>query len=105
MKTRLAVAMLLLALAVPADANAAHYVIEIKHMAFGPAPTHLKVGDTIEWKNLDIFRHSATARTGEFNVDLLPGAKAEVTLKKPGTINVFCRYHPTMKLRLDVASP
>lgn len=86
----------------PARVEAARYVVEIRNMSFGAAPQHLKVGDIIQWRNLDMFRHTATARTGNFDFDLPPGAQAEAALKKAGTVNVFCRYHPTMTLRLTV---
>jgi plastocyanin len=92
--------LLLWAATLPAEA--AHYVVEIRNMAFGPIPAHLKAGDTIIWKNDDIFRHTATAKAGNFDLDLAPGAQGEVTLTKPGALSVFCRYHPTMTLRLVV---
>lgn len=90
----------ILALALPAEA--AHHTIEIKNMAFGPAPAGLKVGDTIEWKNSDMFRHTATVRTGAFDLDIPPGGHAQAMLQKAGTLNIYCRYHPTMTLRLTV---
>lgn len=92
---------LLLVWATPHPAEAARYVVEIKNMAFGPVPRHLKVGDTILWRNIDMFRHTATAKPG-FDIDLAPGAQGEVTLKNPGTLNVICRYHPNMTVRLAV---
>ncbi len=93
---------LLLVWATPHPAEAARYVIEIKNMSFGPAPAHLKVGDVIAWKNNDMFRHTATARPGIFDLDLAPGAQGEVTLKNPGVLTVICRYHPNMTARLAV---
>jgi plastocyanin len=62
------------------------------------------VGDTLVWRNADILQHSATARNGAFDVDLPPGASGTVTLKSPGAIDVYCRYHPTMTIRLTVNS-
>lgn len=85
------------------QAEAARYVVEIKNMAFGPPPAHLMVGDVLQWKNSDIFRHSATAAGGAFDLDLEPGAHGDVTLKKAGTLAVHCRYHPNMTLTLTVA--
>lgn len=90
----------MLALAAPAEA--AHHTIDIKNMAFGLAPAGLKVGDTIEWKNSDMFRHTATARTGAFDLDIPPGGHAQATLQKAGILNIYCRFHPTMTLRLTV---
>lgn len=92
---------LLAGMSIPAEA--ARYTIAIENMAFGKAPASLQVGDTIVWQNKDIFRHSATARSGTFDVDLAPGKKGEVTLKQAGEVEVFCRYHPTMTLKLTVA--
>ena len=90
---------LLLVWAHPAEA--ARHVIEIRNMAFGPVPPHLKVGDTILWRNADMFRHTATAKPG-FDLDLAPGAQGEVALKNAGTLNEICRYHPNMRMRLAV---
>ena len=92
---------LLLVWATPHPAEAARYVLEIKNMAFGPVPQHLKLGDTILWQNKDMFRHTATAKP-DFDLDLAPGAEGEVTLKKSGVLNVICRYHPNMTVRLMV---
>ena len=103
MSFRLVSIVLLLASALPAGAEAAHYVVEIKDMKFDAAPAHLKVGDTVQWKNSDIFQHTATARTKAFDVKLPPNASATVALKQAGAIVVYCRYHPTMTLVLNVA--
>lgn len=93
---------LLLVWALPRPAEAARYVVEIKNMSFGPPPPNLRVGDKVQWKNDDIFRHSATAKRGNFDLDLAPGAQGEVTLNKAGVLTVICRYHPNMTMRLVV---
>lgn len=102
MKSLLAASGLLLASAVFADAGAATHTITIRDMRYGDAPATLAVGDTVIWKNEDIFQHTATDRAGAFDVKLPPGASASVTLTKAGRVQVFCRYHPGMVLRLDV---
>lgn len=86
-----------------ASAMAAQYTVDIKDMRFGKAPDHLKVGDSITWTNQDIVRHTATARTGAFDLTLDPGKSGSVVLKKPGRVDVYCRYHPDMKLQLNIA--
>lgn len=96
---------LLLASAVPDDAKAAHYVVEIRNMAFGLAPARLKIGDMIEWQNHDLFRHSATVRKSNVDLDLPPGGRGQAVMRKSGTFNVYCRFHPTMTLRLTVTKP
>ncbi|HEY4276306.1 MAG TPA: hypothetical protein VGM68_12530 [Rhizomicrobium sp.] len=93
---------LFLAWANPLPAEAARQVIEIRDMAFGKAPAGLKAGDTILWKNMDMFRHTATDRKGSFDLDLAPGAQGEITLRDPGVLEVICRYHPNMVLRLTI---
>jgi hypothetical protein len=44
------------------SAMAANYVIVVDKMTIGALPAELHVGDTITWKNNDLFRHTATAR-------------------------------------------
>jgi plastocyanin len=71
-------------------------------MKFGPVPSNLHVGDTIVWVNKDIFRHTATAANGSFNVILDPNKTATTTLRKAGTIPFTCIYHPGMRGVLHV---
>jgi plastocyanin len=82
---------------------AATIQISMENMAIAPAETSAKVGDTIEWVNKDILVHTATARNGDWDV-MMP-AKKTVTLflKKAGTIDYYCRFHPNMKATLTVA--
>jgi plastocyanin len=81
----------------------ATYAVTISNMAFGAAPATLRVGDSIEWVNADIFQHSATARDGGFDVELAPKAHALTVLTRPGRIQFYCRYHPGMTGALAVA--
>jgi plastocyanin len=69
----------------------------------GPAPEVLHVNDIVEWVNADIFQHTATAADGSFDVDLLAGAKGRTILKRVGVVDYFCRFHPGMQGRLEVA--
>jgi plastocyanin len=78
--------------------------VDIRNMAYGPAPSDLKVGDSVVWKNDDIFQHTATAADGSFDLDVKPGEEARATLTKAGQVEVYCRYHPGMKLTLNVAA-
>jgi plastocyanin len=80
-----------------------HSVV-IAKMAFGPAPRGLRVGDTIEWVNKDIFRHTATAKGGAFDLDLPANGRGRTLIRAPGQILVTCRYHPGMKMQLVVGS-
>jgi plastocyanin len=94
----------LLSSAPPAwSAGSRVHAIEIDKLAFGPAPKGLHVNDIVEWRNADIFQHTATATDGSFDTDLPPGAKGRTTLKRPGVVTYFCRFHPGMKGQLEVA--
>jgi plastocyanin len=86
----------------PAAAAPRTHVIVIEKMKFGAVPA-VKAGDTILWVNRDMFRHTATARNGAFNVDLAPGAKGKTVLRKGGEFAFICKYHPGMRGVLKVA--
>ena len=85
-----------------APARAATVQITMENLEISPAEASAKVGDTIEWINKDVFVHTATARDGDFDVSLPPKKSASFVLKKAGTINYYCRYHPNMNATLKV---
>jgi plastocyanin len=92
-----------LTLGISVSADAATIQISMENMAIAPAEMSAKVGDTIEWVNKDIFVHTATARNGDFDV-MMPAKKTvTLVLKKAGTIDYYCRFHPNMKATLTVA--
>jgi plastocyanin len=86
----------------PAMAAPRTHVVVIDAMKFGQVPADVRAGDRISWVNKDMFRHTATARDGSFNADLMPGARATVVVRKAGTIAITCRYHPGMSATLKV---
>jgi plastocyanin len=90
----------LIALVVPA--HAANVQITMENLEISPAEASAKVGDSIEWINKDVLAHTATARNGDFDVNLPPKKSASFVLKKPGTVEYYCRYHPNMKATLKV---
>jgi plastocyanin len=94
-------ALLFGAVAVPAQA--ANIQISTTDLVFAPAEVSAKVGDTIEWINKDVFAHTATARNGDFDVMMPPKKTVTSVLKKPGTIEYYCRFHPNMKAVLTIA--
>lgn len=85
----------------PAGAAAATYEITIAQMQFGTVPG-LHVGDVITWRNNDMFHHTATARDKSFDVDLPPKSERSMTVKQPGTVDFYCRFHPGMTGTLGV---
>ena len=95
------VAALMAGISIPAAA--ATLQITMDNLVISPAEASAKVGDTIEWINKDILAHTATARNGDW--DIAMPAKKTVTsvLKKAGTVEYYCRFHPNMKAKLTVA--
>ena len=94
-------ALLLGATVVPA--HAATIQITIDNLVFAPAEITAHVGDTIEWINKDVFAHTATARNGDFDVTTPPKKTVTSVLKKAGSVEYYCRYHPNMKAVLTIA--
>jgi plastocyanin len=83
-------------------AQAATIQVTIDQVAYAPVEIQVKVGDTIEWINKDIVAHTATVR-GDWDVMVLPNKSARLVVKKAGTFDYFCRFHPNMKGRMTVA--
>ena len=98
----LPLAALLQAMPLAAAAPRTHVVV-IDKMKFGAVPATLRAGDTIVWDNRDVFKHTATARDGSFNVDLPPNAKARTVIRSAGAVPFYCIYHPGMTGVLEVA--
>ena len=95
------VALLMAGISVPAQA--ATLQITTDNLVFSPAEATAKVGDTIEWINKDVFAHTATARNGDWDIAMPPKKTVTSVLKKAGTIEYYCRFHPNMKATLTVA--
>jgi plastocyanin len=89
------------AMAVPAHAATIEIVME--NLVVSPAEVSARVGDTVEWINKDVFAHTATARNGDFDVTMPPKKTVTSVLKKAGSIEYYCRFHPNMKAVLNVA--
>src|SRR6266511_2209661 len=92
-----------LTLAMSVSAAAATVQITMENLVISPAEASAKVGDTIEWINKDIFAHTATARNGDFDVTMAPKKTVTSVLKKAGTVEYYCRFHPNMKAVLTIA--
>ncbi len=84
------------------SAKAATIQITMENLVISPAEASAKVGDTIEWINKDIFAHTATARNGDFDVTMPPKKTVTSVLKKDGTVDYYCRFHPNMKATLSI---
>jgi hypothetical protein len=57
-------------------------------VAFGPAPEGLRVNDIVEWTNGDMFRQTASATDGSFDIDLPAGAMGG----RPAEFRTFLWY-------------
>jgi plastocyanin len=91
------------ALGAPVSAHAGTIQITMENLVISPTEATAKVGDTIEWINKDILAHTATARNGDFDVAMPAKKTVTFVLKKPGTVDYYCRFHPNMKAVLNVA--
>ena len=94
---------ILASLAAASPAAAEVIRVDISNIAFSPAKISAHVGDTIEWNNKDFVAHSATAKSGEWDINLPPHNTGKVVLKKAQHIDYYCKYHPTMKGKIDVS--
>jgi plastocyanin len=78
------------------------WTVVMARMKFGALPPSVRVGDTIVWDNQDMFRHTATARDGSFNIDLAPHKSGRTVIRKAGQIAFYCKFHPAMTGVLSV---
>ncbi|HEX5211179.1 MAG TPA: cupredoxin family copper-binding protein [Pseudolabrys sp.] len=85
------------------SAHAATIQITIQNLVNMPAEASAKVGDTVEWINKDVLAHTATAKNGDWDVMIGPNKTGRVVLKKAGTVDYYCKFHPNMTGRLIVA--
>ena len=92
-----------LLLAASAEAAPRTHVVVMDKMKFVSVPASVRRGDVILWENRDMFRHSATAKSGAFNVDLAPGARGKTVVQKAGAVAFVCKYHPGMRGVLKVS--
>src|ERR1700761_2452565 len=88
------------ALTVPAHAASIRIVME--NMVISPTEVTAKVGDTLELVNNDVLAHTATAKNGDFDVMMPPKKTVTYVVKKAGTVDYYCRFHPNMKATLKV---
>lgn len=72
------------------------HTIVLDKMAFGTMPSSVRRGDIIDWVNRDIFEHTATAKDGQFDIDLPPGTTKSMKVTKSGSVDFFCKFHPGM---------
>ena len=86
----------------PPKRSAKAVQIAISGVAFAEVKQALAVGDTVEWINKDVVAHTATAKNKDWRVVIPENGKATLLLKKPGTVDYYCEYHPNMTGRLVI---
>jgi plastocyanin len=99
----LAAVVAVFALASTGTAAAATVRVTIDKLAFSPVNVEVHVGDTVEWVNHDFVAHTATAKARGWDVMIPPGKSAQLVVKKAGTVDYFCRFHPNMKGKVVIA--
>jgi plastocyanin len=57
-----------------------NHIVTIRGMRFNPPQMRVAVGDSIEWKNEDIFAHTVTANDGSFDSGLIPPTSSWQTM-------------------------
>jgi plastocyanin len=92
-----------LCLAFSGTAQAETITVTIGKATFMPAAVSARVGDVIIWDNKDIVAHTATARDKAWDVMIPAGRAARIEMKKAGDIEYYCRFHPNMVGKLQVA--
>jgi len=70
--------------------------IVIDGATFAPGDVTAQVGDTVSWTNKDVVDHTATAAHDEWRVLVKAGKTATLVLKKAGSFDYSCEFHPTM---------
>ncbi|HVY59462.1 MAG TPA: cupredoxin domain-containing protein [Xanthobacteraceae bacterium] len=76
--------------------------VTVKNLVYSPAQISARVGDTIEWDNQDFIIHTSTARDKSWEVMLPAHTKGQMVMKKAGTIEYYCKFHPNMKGQITV---
>jgi len=67
-----------------------------------PAP-NLPIGTIVVWYNNDSVAHTVTARDNSFDSgDLSPGDTFQYTFEQSGTLEYYCRIHPSMVGKITI---
>ena len=88
-----------------ANASAGEHTVGQKDKAFSTDKLTIKAGDTVNFENQDPFFHNVFSLSDAATFDLGSYPKGEsksVTFDNPGTVDVECAIHPSMKLTIEV---
>ena len=88
-----------------AVAKPATHSVSIENMQFQPDVVSASRGDTIVWTNKDLFPHTVTSTSGDFDSkEMKPGESWTYRASKAGDLAYVCSIHPTMKATVKVKS-
>ena len=85
---------------------AAEFNVDQKGNTFTPTALKIKVGDSVNFRNLDNHYHNVFSLTDGQSFDLGSygqGQSRKQTFTKPGKVDVECAIHPAMKLTIEVS--
>jgi plastocyanin len=86
-------------------ASAAEHEVAQKDKHFSVDKLEIKTGDVVSFPNQDPIFHNVFSLSPAKTFDLGSYPKGEtkkVTFDKPGTVEVECAIHPTMKMKIEV---
>lgn len=79
------------------------HTIEITGLKFVPEVARGRVGDTISFVNMDLVPHTATQASAGWDSGLLAKGKSWfLKLEAAGTLEYYCRFHPTMRAKIEI---
>lgn len=91
----------LLVLPVASQQGATH-TVEITGLKFMPEVVRVRVGDTVAFVNMDVVPHTVTQEpAGWDSGTLAKDQRWSVRVDKAGMSEYFCRFHPTMKGKIE----
>jgi len=81
--------------AAAAPRKPATHTVTIDSARFSPSELTISAGDTVIWVNKDILAHTATAKDGRFDSNVIePGKSWRVVVKRKGAVPYTCAFHP-----------
>lgn len=92
----------------PATSAAAETkTVTIKGFAFSPATLSVAKGTKVRFDNQDSASHTVTSganrtKDGKFDQQLSGGNETTITFDTPGTYEIFCSIHSSMKMSITV---
>ncbi|HEX2222116.1 MAG TPA: plastocyanin/azurin family copper-binding protein [Candidatus Limnocylindria bacterium] len=83
--------------------------VALADFAFAPTELTVPAGTTVTFTNEDSALHSVSegsdgqvADDAAFDEDVEGGASVEITFDESGTVQVTCKYHPSMNMTVTV---